>query len=516
VGRRQQAAGGKERQEKMSVYSYRRGSIFWALTLIAVGAIFLYHNFNPTLHPWEIIAKYWPILIIFWGLSKLLDYLAARAHPETVPPPLFTGSEVVLLFLILALGTLLSHFVLRPWQQWPAALGIDVEDEDFARMFYNSYTYTRTFSQPAGPQPRLLLVNRRGDVEIRGADQSTFDAVVKETIWAPNEDAAKKLSEQLKVELVPQAGRYLLQSNVDSLANGGRNLRLDITLRVPKTTSAQVTAEHGDLVLDGLKGDQTLSTKRGDTHISNTEGLIRISKSGGLSEVREVKGNVEMEGRGQDIDVSGVSGLVTVNGEFSGNVQFRNVTQTLRYNSSRTDLTAQRLTGRLSMEVGSLDATGVDGPFEITTRQKDITLAEFKHSVKVVNTNGDVRLRTSFPLTHPIDVDLKKGGIELTLPAAANFQIDASSDHGAVECDFTGTNLKVSKEGDTPSIKGSVGKGGPAIRLSTAYGTIHLGRGGPRPPSPPKNPEPPSPPGEEKQAMGSSLPQHQAAESAMP
>src|SRR5579862_2737703 len=92
----------------MSVYTYRRGSIFWALSLIAVGAIFLYQNFNPSIHPWQLIAKFWPVLIIFWGLSKLIDFMQAQSHPETTPPPLFSASEVVLLVLILLMGTVMS------------------------------------------------------------------------------------------------------------------------------------------------------------------------------------------------------------------------------------------------------------------------------------------------------------------------------------------------------------------------------------------------------------------------
>ena len=98
----------------MSVYTYRRGSIFWALTLIGVGAIFLWQNFDPSIHPWQLIAKFWPILIIFWGLSKLIDYVQAQAHPDTTPPPLFSGSEVVMLVLILVLGTIISKVVLHP------------------------------------------------------------------------------------------------------------------------------------------------------------------------------------------------------------------------------------------------------------------------------------------------------------------------------------------------------------------------------------------------------------------
>ncbi len=474
----------------MSLYGYQRGSIFWALTLIGVGAIFLYHNFDPTVQPWQIIAKYWPVVIIFWGLSKLIDYLQAQAHPESIAPPLFTASEVVLLILVLALGSLVSKIVLRPWQQWPASLGINLGDEEFADLFLDSFTYTQTISQAVKPPPQLLIVNRRGDVEVRASDQPRLEAVVKKTIRAENEGAAHKISDQLKVEFVEQAGRSVLLSNLDSLPEAGRTVRLDITLRVPKGTSVEITAERGDIILDGVSGDQTLTTKRGDAHVSNVEGLVRVHKSGGLAEVRDVKGNVELDGRGRDVEIAGVTGTVTVNGEFSGTVQFRNVAQLLRYDSSRTSLNLQKLTGRLSMEVGSLDATGVDGPFNISTRQKDITLEDFRHSVKITNTNGDIRLRASLPPKQPIEVESKKGEIELTLPPSSNFQIDASSHHGDVDCEFSG--LTVSKEGTEPSIKGTYGKGGPTIRLSTAYGTIRLLRQGAEK-SAPSDTSPPSP-----------------------
>jgi DUF4097 and DUF4098 domain-containing protein YvlB len=488
----------------MSTYGYRRGSIFWALTLIGVGAIFLWQNFNPSIHPWQVIAKFWPILIIFWGLSKLVDYIQAQAHPETVPPPLFTASEVVLLVLILILGTVISKVVLRPWQQWPASMGIDMDNEGFEGLFMNSYTYTQTFSHEAHPQPHLLVVDRHGDVEVHAARQATVDGVVKKTIWAPNEEDARKLSDQVKIEIVEEAGRYLVQTNLDSLAGGGHNIRLDYTLRVPYATSTEVTVEHGDAILDGLKAEQGVTARHGDAHITNVEGLVRLTRGSGMTEVRDLKGSVEVEGRGSDVDISGVTGTASIDGEFSGDMHFRDISQTLHFKSSRTDMTAQNLSGRLNMEVGSLELNGIDGPFEISTRQKDITLTDFKHSVKIADTNGDVELRTSTPPTHPIDVDLKKGEIELSLPSSSNFQIEAASRHGEVESDFYGPGLKVMKEGDNPAINGTVGKGGPPIRLDTEYGTIRLLRIGAHPPTPPTPPHPPA--GDEKRAW--SAPPH--------
>src|SRR5579862_9334136 len=228
----------------MSVYSYRRGSIFWALTLIGVGALFLWQNFDPSVHPWHLIAKFWPVLIIFWGLSKLVEYIQARTQPETMPPPLFSGSEVVMLILILVLGTIVSKVVLHSGAPW----GWHINDDDFSNMFMNSYNYTKTLSQPAQGSPRLSVEDQRGDVEIRGADQNTIDVVAKESIRADDENAAKKLSDALKLDVVQEAGNYIFRSNRRSLADDGRRITIDLSLRVPLSTYDNINSERGDIV----------------------------------------------------------------------------------------------------------------------------------------------------------------------------------------------------------------------------------------------------------------------------
>ena len=481
----------------MSATGYRRGSIFWALTLIAVGSLFLYHNFNPALRPWHIIAKYWPVIIIFWGLSKLFDYIQASQHPESAPQRFFTGGEVLLLVLILALGTAISRMVLRPMHEWPRAFGVDI-DADF---LLNSYSFPETLSVPAKQDIRLMVTDQQGDVEVRAGDKPSVEAVVKREIKAENQEAAKKINDTLKVEIVEEAGTLVVRSNRDSLPGGGRGVTIDLVLSVPKGTSADVTSARGDITVEGMKGNQTVASRSGDVRVSNVEGLVKIHKAGGSVSIRGVKGNVEVDGRGDEIEAADVSGTVTVSGEFSGSVDFAGVDQVLRFNSSRTNMTAQKLPGQLSMERGSLDARGVEGPFEISTRHKDVTLAEFRNSVKISTTNGDVRLETSTPPAGQVEVDVRKGKIALAIPEKSNFRIDATSRHGEVESAFAAATLKVNQEGESPSITGSYGKGGPSIRLTTSYGSISLEHwGSPRakdgkltPPTPPTPPSPGSP-----------------------
>src|SRR5690349_813072 len=251
----------------MSVSSYRRGSIFWALTLIGVGGIFLWHNFDPNVHPWQLIAKFWPVIIIVWGIAKLVEYIQAQAHPETTPLPLFSGSEVVMLILILTLGTVVSKIVLRSGAPW----GWHLDGDQISDIFMNSYDYTKTFTQPVQGSPHFVMDDQRGDLEIRGADQNAIDVMAKESIRANDENTAKNLSENLKLEIAEEAGHYIFRTNRRSLSEGGHRISIDLNLRVPKATSNDLNSIHGGIVVDGLNGDQTLTAQKGDVRASNIQ-----------------------------------------------------------------------------------------------------------------------------------------------------------------------------------------------------------------------------------------------------
>ncbi len=465
----------------MSRGAGRRGSIFWPLMLIGIGALFFLQNFYPSVRPWQAMAKFWPFLLIFWGISKLAQYFRGRAHPESAPVSLFSGSQAALLIVVLILGALFSKIILTPWHKWPSIIGMP--DQQFAELFLNSYTFTRRVSQQAKGNPHLLIVNGRGNVELRGSEQPNIDAVVQETIWAENETSAQSIADRMDIHFIANGSQYELASNLDSLPHGGRSVRLDLLIHVPKAISAEIVDNRGDIVLSGLEGNQTLTARHGDAHVDGVQGLVRIQQSRGSADIRNVQGSVEVEGRGGDIVAKNITGAVTIEGNFSGAMRFGNIPQTLRFNSSRTSLNLQNLTGQLSMDMGDLDASGVNGPFELATRDKDINLENFKSDVKITNTNGDVHLQTATPPTRPIQVDIKKGDISLSLPAASNFQIDAVSRHGDVHSDFPGLN--VSHQQNLPSIQGSYGKGGPLIHLMSTYGAIRVVRGNPQPPSEP-------------------------------
>jgi hypothetical protein len=78
------------------------------IILIAVGAIFLYANYRPGFDPWLILKTYWPLILIFIGLGKMIDSMRARQNPGA-PAGSSIGATVAVVAFICVLAVLLWH-----------------------------------------------------------------------------------------------------------------------------------------------------------------------------------------------------------------------------------------------------------------------------------------------------------------------------------------------------------------------------------------------------------------------
>src|SRR5262249_58713830 len=99
-----------------------------------------------------------------------------------------------------------------------------------------------------------------------------------------------------------------------------------------------------------------------------------------------------------------VAGTVTIDGDFSGTIKLHNVAKPARYNSSMTDLSFEKLPGRLEMDLGSLHATDIVGPTKLNTRSKDVHIEGFSRDIEITTRRGDVELRDpNLPLANVQD-----------------------------------------------------------------------------------------------------------------
>ncbi len=53
-------------------------SLIFGLILLTLGILFLLNNFGYRISVWDIVAKYWPVLLILLGLKYLISGFRKR------------------------------------------------------------------------------------------------------------------------------------------------------------------------------------------------------------------------------------------------------------------------------------------------------------------------------------------------------------------------------------------------------------------------------------------------------
>src|SRR5258708_6487011 len=79
----------------------RKKSLTGPLMLLMVGGLFLWNNMHPEAPIFDMVARYWPFLLIGWGFLRLVEVVIWRDRSHYS----FSGGEVVLVVLICIAGS---------------------------------------------------------------------------------------------------------------------------------------------------------------------------------------------------------------------------------------------------------------------------------------------------------------------------------------------------------------------------------------------------------------------------
>jgi N-terminal domain of toast_rack, DUF2154/Domain of unknown function (DUF5668) len=102
----------------------RRRSIVGPIVLIALGVLFLLGTMRPDFDVWWVLARYWPLILIFIGLGNIWDYYRNR-HPDGTRGHSVSGTGLALIVLLIVLIAAGWHSAGRSWdglghaQGWP-------------------------------------------------------------------------------------------------------------------------------------------------------------------------------------------------------------------------------------------------------------------------------------------------------------------------------------------------------------------------------------------------------------
>lgn len=444
----------------------RRRSWAGPIVLIVIGVVFLLKNLGYGFPLFETFAKWWPALLIVWGLVKIFEY--AQAKREGYAAAGIGGGGVVLLIFVILFG-LTATGIQKAREHWKqnGPPGFVLEDDDLAQMFGSRYQFTDQVDQALPANATVTVNNDRGDVRILVGNDDKLHITVRKTIFAGTQDEANKINANSKPTVTAS------ETAVAVAFTGQGNVRADLDILLPRKAAVEVTSGKGDVSVTGRDGDLVLQADNGDVSADDVKGNLTVHDRHGDLRASRVTGNVTADGRLNDVTISDVTGTVSLNGEFFGDTQVSKIAGPFTFHSSRTDLSVAKVDGSLHLSGDSLEASNVLGPFRLTTRSKDIKVDQLAGDIHVENTNGNVEITPS--KLGNLEVQNRNSDVIVHLPSGAKFQMDATVRNGDLNNDFS--ELKVDKSGDTTHLTGAVGSGGPRVEISNEHADVSIRKG---------------------------------------
>lgn len=430
---------------------------------------------------WHLFANYWPVLLIFWGVIKIIEH--QRAHREGTRAPGIGAGGVFLVVMIVVFGLVANQLEHVNWSGLNDQFNFG-NDNDFSNIFGQSYNYNDHLEQafPAGAS--LKIIDNHGAVSVHASDDNKITVVVRKRVGADSQGDADEYNSKTKPTITAIGGLVTLNAMVE--AAGDHAIETDLDVSLPRKVAVTITSRKGDVNLAGRDGNVDISAQHSDTSVEDVNGNVKVSQEKGSVKIEQINGDVHVEGRVDEVSLADIKGAAQLDGEFQESVKLSRIAKTVILKSTRTDMEFSRIDGDLDLDSGELHAEQITGPLHLTTREKNIKLDDVSGDVRLQDDNGavEVGMRT----LGNIQIDNRDGDLQLSLPDKAGFRLDARTRDGEIQSEFP--ELKVNNDEHEAKASGSVGNAASHIVLNNEHEGIEIRKASSQPPRPP---EPPSP-----------------------
>jgi DUF4097 and DUF4098 domain-containing protein YvlB len=289
------------------------------------------------------------------------------------------------------------------------------------------------------PGATLDVTTLRGRIDITTHDarQIRIDGTVTVrvssgfTTTAVPLDLARRVAEHPRIDVAGNVVRLRPPADADEL----RAVTVSYQVRVPRDTTVVIGTDSGAVSVDGTAGPVTVKTQSSE---------ISLSRLAGMTDVKTGSGDVKVD----------------------------RATGGLRVVTQSSAITARALGGAFEARTqsgGVQAAFSGAGSADVETGSSAVQLEGLSGRVTVRTQSGRVDLRGA--PTANWDVTTGSSVIEAGFEPSARFNLEATSRSSSVRLDGISVNGVATKE----RVSGTVGGGGPTVRLASRSGQIHIG-----------------------------------------
>ncbi|MGP0099041.1 MAG: DUF4097 family beta strand repeat-containing protein [Terriglobales bacterium] len=475
-------------------------SIAGPVVLILIGVMFLLGTMGimEIHHLGSLFARFWPALLILWGVLKLVEYEQAK-HSGQPARGIGVGGVFLMLFIIIA-GLIATQASRVDWKNLGDHIQIG-DDQGLDEIFGgSSFDYSGEISTDLPPGSNTLRINDdRGTITVNVSDPKSNDKKLRvswrKKIRADKQADADRYNTKTDPAITTADKMILLNANTQGAGDKGVTNDLDIYL--PANMALVVTSSRGDVTVAGMSGSLEINHRRGEINVTNQTGNVTITLDGSSAHLQHVKGDVVLAGKANEVSVEDVDGTLQLKGDFQESVRLVRISKGVGFHSSRTDMEFSRLDGRLDLDSGDLRADSLTGPMRLTTHSKDISLEGLSGDLRLEDANGTVEVGLNKPGN--IQIDNRKGDVQVSIPPNTPVKVEARTREGDISSEFP--EIKVDNRDNQSSASGSIGANGPRLAMNCDKGSIEIRKGTAATVAPPAPPTPPAKPGKPSKTL---------------
>jgi len=455
---------------------YRR-SFAGPVVLIIVGVFFLLSNMGiiswHSLRLW--FSHYWPVLLIVWGIIKLVEYQQASRVGERARG--IGAGGVMLVVLIVVAGLIAGELGNIDPQGWCA--NADLQDLPWCG---HSYDYTDDLAQAFPVGGSLHVNSEHGAINITDSTDNQIHVSIHKRVRADRQEQADEWNKKTRPQLSVTGQVVTVDANTRGA--GDHAISSDLDIAIPRKASVVLSARHGDVSIMGRDGSADITSHNGDISITDLNGNATLNLDDSSARLSQIASDVVIQGRAKEVSLEDVKGSVRLDGDFRESVRLSRIAKAVNFKSTRTDMSFARLDGDLDLESGDLEASNVIGPLNLNTRHKDIRINGVSSNVLIHNENGPVEIEVS--KLGNLEVQNQRADIRIFVPEKSSFQLEAQARDGEIQTDFS--ELKLENGDKRATATGSVNGGTSRIVLNNQRGSIEIRKGAVLPPAPPPPP----------------------------
>jgi len=246
--------------------------------------------------------------------------------------------------------------------------------------------------------------------------------------------AAEKVKRLEANPPIKQSGNAIVVGEIDD-----QDLRNNVSVSYEITTPAETR-----LLGRSGSGSQRVGDLAGPVDVSSGSGSVAIGATGGRVDASTGSGSIEAAG---------------VKGEFHAH-------------TGSGSVTAHQVAGAIDVETGSGGVTvsqSGPGDVRVSVGSGPVRLTGVQGGLHVSGASGSVEV--SGTPTGPWDIETASGGITVTLPGSAGFDLDARTSSGSIDSKHPVTVVGTLERHE---LKGKVRSGGPLVRLRAASGSVRI------------------------------------------